>query len=154
MSNREAAEKAGLMMPAVSDCMGCHQEKGSHVAVHKLPNLDMNQAMSDIAHPTPKDFKYGSMQQWPVVTDSTKSEGRYIGTLTCAACHKGPLMDYQFSKWRMSAHASAYAVLATDEANEIAKKQGLKDVPQTSLACLKCHTTAYHQPAEGVIELY
>lgn len=154
MSNREAAEKAGLMMPAVSDCMGCHQEKGSHVAVHKLPNLDMNQAMSDIAHPTPKDFKYGSMQQWPVMTDSAKSEGRYIGTLTCAACHKGPSMGYQFSKWRMSAHARAYAVLATDEAYEIAKKQGLKDDPQTSLACLKCHTTAYHQPAEGVIELY
>ena len=154
MSNPEAAEKAGLMMPTVSDCMGCHQVKGSHVAVHKLPKLDITQAMSDIAHPTRKDFKCGFMKQSPDVTDSQKDEGRYIGTLTCAACHKGPAMGYQFSKWRMTAHASAYAVLASDEAYEIAKKQGLKDAPQTSPACLKCHTTAYHQPSEGVIESY
>ena len=72
MSNREAAEKAGLMMPTVSDCMGCHQVKGSHVAVHKLPKLDITQAMSDIAHPTPKDFRYGFMKQSPVVTNSKK----------------------------------------------------------------------------------
>ena len=154
MSNREEAEKAGLMMPTLSDCMGCHQVKGSHVAVHKLPNLDMTKAMSDIAHPTPADFKYGSMPQIPAETDSMKSEGRYIGTQTCAACHKGPSMGYQFSKWRMSAHASAYAVLASDEAYEIAKKQDLKNAPQISPACLKCHTTAYHRPAEGAIESY
>ena len=154
MSNRKAAEKAGLMMPTVNDCMGCHQVKGSHVAVHKLPKLDIVQAMSDIAHPTPEDFKLGSMLQLPEVTDSEKGEGRYIGTLTCAACHKGPAMGYQFSKWRMSDHASAYAVLTSDQAYEISKEQGLKDDPQTSKACLKCHTTAYHQPAKGAIESY
>jgi len=154
MSNREAAEKAGLMMPTMNDCMGCHQVKGSHVAVHKLPKLDIAQAMSDIAHPTPKNFKLGSMPQLPDVTDSEKGKGRYIGTLTCAACHKGPAMGYQFSKWRMSSHARAYAVLASDKAYEIAKEQGLKDDPQASMACLECHTTAYHQPAEGVIESY
>ena len=27
MSNRQAAEKAGLMMPTTDDCMGCHQVK-------------------------------------------------------------------------------------------------------------------------------
>ena len=154
MMDRQAAEKAGLMMPTVNDCMGCHQVKGSHVAVHKLPKLDIAQAMSDIAHPTPEDFKLGSMLQMPEVTDSEKGEGRYIGTLTCAACHKGPAMGYQFSKWRMSDHASAYAVLTSDEAYEIAKEEGLKDAPQTSQECLKCHTTAFHQPAKGAIESY
>ncbi len=154
MMDRQAAEKAGLMMPIVNDCMGCHQVKGSHVAVHKLPKLDIAQAMSDIAHPTPEDFKLGSMLQLPEVTDSEKGEGRYIGTLTCAACHKGPAMGYQFSKWRMSDHASAYAVLASDQAYEIAKEQGLKDAPQTNQECLRCHTTAYHQPPKGVIESY
>ena len=154
MSNREAAEKAGLMMPTANDCMGCHQVKGSHVAVHKLPKLDIAQAMSDIAHPTPKNFKLGSKPHLPDVTDSEKGKGRYIGTLTCAACHKGPAMGYQFSKWRMSDHASACAVLASDHAYEIAKEQGLKDAPQTSQECLKCHTTAYHQPAKGVVESY
>jgi YVTN family beta-propeller protein len=154
MSNREESEKAGLMMPAVSDCMGCHEVKGSHVAVHKLPRLDMTQAMSDIAHPTPKDFRYTSIPQIPDVADAEKSEGRYIGTLTCAACHKSPSMGYQFSKWRLSAHALAYAVLASDKAFEIAKKQGLKDAPQASPVCLKCHTTAYHQLTKGTVEPY
>ncbi len=154
MSNREEAEKAGLMMPTVNDCMGCHQVKGSHVAVHKLPKLDMVKAMSKIAHPAPENSSYEPVPKLPDVPDSQKSENRHIGTLTCAACHKGPAMGYQFSKWRMSAHARAYAVLASDEAYEIAKKQGLKDAPQNSMACLKCHSTAYHQPAEGVIESY
>jgi len=154
MVDREAAEKAGLMIPTISDCMGCHQVKGSHVAVHKLPKLDMTQAMSDIAHPTPKDFRYKLVPRLPHISDSEKGESRYIGTHTCAACHKGAMMGYQFSKWRLSAHARAYAVLATDEAYEIAKEQGLKEPPQTSPACLKCHTTAYNRPAKGKIELY
>jgi len=154
MTDRQAAERAGLIMPTVRDCMGCHQVKGSHVAVHQLPKLDMKQALSDIAHPTPEDFKFGPMPQYPDVTDSKTVKAKYIGTLTCAACHKGPAMGYQFSKWRMSAHARAYAVLATAEADEIAKKQGIKDPPQTSPVCLKCHTTAYHQPTESTSELY
>jgi len=154
MTDRRAAESAGLMMPTVQDCMGCHQVKGSHVAVHKLPKLDMKQALSDIAHPTPGDFKFSPAPQYPDVTDSKTDKAKYIGTLTCAACHKGPAMGYQYSKWRMSTHARAYAVLATDEAYEIAKKEGLKDPPQTSPACLKCHTTTYHQPTEHAGELY
>jgi hypothetical protein len=154
MMDREAALKAGLVMPTERDCMSCHHVKGSHIAVHKLPKLDMKRAMSDIAHPTPGDFKYGSMPQSPGLTDAQKGEGKYIGALTCAACHRGPAMGYQFSRWRMSAHAGAYASLASPKAYEIAKKQGLEDAPQTSPACLKCHTTAYHQPPKGAIESY
>lgn len=154
MKDRQAALKAGLILPTVQDCMGCHQVKGSHVAVHKLPKLDMMQAMSDIAHPTPGHFKYEPMLQLPDVIGSKKGENKYIGTHTCAACHKGPTMGYQFSKWRMSAHAGAYAVLADAKAYEIAKKQGLKDEPQTSPACLRCHTTAYHKAAKGEVDFY
>jgi hypothetical protein len=62
-------------------------------------------------------------------------------------------MGYQFSKWRMSAHATAYAVLGTDKAYEIAKSEGLKEDPQTSKACLKCHTTAYHQLSGGAMDI-
>jgi len=154
MMNREAAMKAGLVMPTVQDCMGCHEVKGSHVAIHQLPKMDIKQAMSDIAHPTPRDFTSGMMRTYPEVTASPKDKARHVGTLTCAACHKGPAMGYQFSKWRMSAHARAYAVLATDEAKKIAKQQGLKNDPQTSPACLTCHTTAYHRPTEGEMEMY
>ncbi len=154
MMDREAALKAGLILPTVQDCLGCHQVKGSHVAIHKLPKLDMMQAMSDIAHPIPENFKYGPMSQLPDIAGSEKGENKNIGVHTCAECHKGPTMGYQFSKWRMSAHASAYVVLATDKAYEIAKEQGLKDDPQSSPKCLRCHSTAYRQPSKGAIEFY
>jgi len=154
MMDRKAALEAGLVIPTVQDCMGCHDVKGSHVAVHKLPKLDIMQAMSDIAHPTPEDFKSGYTRQSPEVTGPIKDEGRHLGTVVCAACHKGPAMGYQFSKWRMSAHARAYAALATAEAYEIAQKQDLKDDPQASPVCLKCHATAYHRPTEGETESF
>ena len=63
-------------------------------------------------------------------------------------------MGYQFSKWRLSAHAYAYAALATPQAHEIARKQGLQDDPKTSPACLKCHATAYHESAGGTLKCY
>ena len=63
-------------------------------------------------------------------------------------------MGYQFSQWRMSPHARAFAVLATKQAYEMAAKQGVKEPPQTSPACLKCHSTAYHDPAGGVQPSY
>jgi len=154
MMDREAAMKAGLMMPTMQDCMGCHEVKGSHVAIHQLPKIDIEKAMLEIAHPTPKDFASGMMQQYPESADSTKAKARHVGTLTCAACHKGSAMGYQFSKWRMSAHAQAYAVLATNEAKKIAAEEGLEENPQTSPACLTCHATAYHVPTEGDIEVY
>ncbi|MBN1805192.1 MAG: beta-propeller fold lactonase family protein [Sedimentisphaerales bacterium] len=152
MMNRQAALKAGLVMPTLRDCMGCHQVKGSHVAVHKLPKLDIEKALSDIAHPTPENFKYSPVLQLPEIQDTKKNDNKYIGSHTCGECHKGPAKGYQFSKWRMSAHAGAYSVLATDRAYKIAKKEGLKVPPQSSPKCLKCHSTAYHEPAKGDVE--
>jgi len=149
MTDRQAATKVGLIMPTVPDCMGCHQVKGSHVAVHNLPALDMAKALSEIAHPTGGDFRFGARIRLPERTTSKTTKYNHIGTLTCANCHKGPAMGYQFSRWRMSAHARAYAVLASEQAYEIAKNQGLANDPQNSPECLKCHTTAYHQPAQG-----
>lgn len=154
MLDRDAAMRAGLVMPTVQDCMRCHEVKGSHVAVHKLPKLDMIQAVRDIAHPTPADFRYEPARPLPEATAPRGGEPKYIGVYTCAACHKGPMMGYQFSKWRVSAHASAYAVLATDRAYEIAKAEKLKDEPHNSPACLKCHTTAYHRIAAGGVESF
>ncbi|MBW8041696.1 MAG: beta-propeller fold lactonase family protein [Planctomycetes bacterium] len=154
MMDRQAAVKQGLIIPTVQDCMGCHQVKGSHVAIHKLPKLDMTKALKEIAHPTPKNWKYGTMPGLPEVPISQKDQPGYTGVLACAACHKGPGMGYQFSKWRMSGHARAYAVLATDKAYAIAKKEGIRQSPQTSPACLKCHSTAFHQPAGRALDSY
>jgi|GEM_PF-120447 len=166
MINLAAAEKAGLMMPTVQDCMNCHQVKGSHVAVHNLPKLDITKALQDIAHPLPpqgqglpprkrgpKDFQYKSPQKDQPATAPQGGQPKYIGVFTCAACHKNAAMGYQFSKWCLSAHSLAYAVLATEQAYKMAKEQVLNDDPQASPACLKCHTTAYHELIGGATDL-
>lgn len=147
MMDPERAKAAGLLMPEPSDCMVCHQVKGSHVAVHSLPKLDMDEAAQRVAHPSPEDWK-NSAQPQPPEPGPDADAPQFIGSYACGECHKGPEMGYQFSKWRMSAHARAFAVLATPQAYEIAKKQGIAS-PQTSPACLKCHTSSYGRPAGG-----
>ncbi|OHB72367.1 MAG: hypothetical protein A2V70_16420 [Planctomycetes bacterium RBG_13_63_9] len=154
MMNREAAMRAGLKMPAESDCMACHQVKGSHVAVHKLPKLDIKKALEQIDHPVPRHWEYAELPGLPRPVAAEKPLPKYIGTLGCAACHKGPMMGYQFSKWRMSGHANAYAVLGTPAAESIAKEMGIQGDPLAAPACLKCHTTAHHRPAGGFLESY
>jgi len=154
MRDREAAMRAGLMMPTERDCMVCHQVKGSHVAVHNLPELDMKEAMEAIAHPTPKPAMPGEPPLLPEPQEAAPTSPKHTGVMACASCHKGPEMGYQFSKWRLSGHARAYAVLATPQAYEIAKEEGVKGVPRESPACLKCHTTAYHVPSGGYLESF
>jgi YVTN family beta-propeller protein len=154
MMNRERAVKAGLMIPTMQNCMDCHHIKGSHVAIHKLPQLDMKKAMEDIAHPAPHKWAITPIPELPRTNIEGKESPEYTGVYACAACHKGPERGYQFSKWCMSAHAQAYAVLATPKAYSIAEKQGLKESPQTSRACLKCHTTIYSDPAGVATDSY
>jgi len=132
MMDAEASKKAGLVIPTVRDCMGCHQAKGSHVAVHNLPALDMAEAMAQIAHPTPANFRFDSIIELPDRETAEQTKHKYIGTLTCAECHKGSEMGYHVSKWRLSAHANAYAVLASEQAQKIAKDEGLTADPQKS----------------------
>jgi len=153
MRNREAAMAAGLEMPAVRDCMVCHQVKGSHVAVHNLPKLNVLMGLKAIAHPTPKNWAYDESPK-PARVDSLDGGPAYVGVYHCAACHRGSERGHQFSKWRMSAHARAFAVLATKEAYEIAKKEGIEGAPQHSEACLKCHATGYHDATHASQESY
>jgi len=74
------------------------------------------------------------------VVTSVAAEHKYVGYKQCI-CHKGPARGDQVGIWQKSAHANAYKSLLTKEADEIAKKKGLKvaakDVPQ----CLECHLT-------------
>ena len=154
MTDRAAAQKAGLQMPTVKDCMACHQVKGSHVAVHSLPKLDPKKALETINHPTPSSWKYGTLPPLPKAAPPAGSTARFAGARTCAQCHHGRFMGYQFSRWRMSPHAHAYAALATPQAYKIAKEQGVTDDPRESPACLKCHTTAYHEAAAGFMKSF
>ncbi len=66
----------------------------------------------------------------------------YVGAKACAACHEGPQAGHQFSIWRASAHAKAYASLWSAEAKEIARLSGIPEEPQRSPLCLGCHATA------------
>lgn len=154
MTNRQKAVRAGLIIPTTKDCIACHQAKGSHVAIHDLPALDMAKALESIAHPTPESWWQEPMPQAPEAAASADDQPKYVGVFACAACHKGPKMGYQFSKWRMSPHAQAYAVLATPKAYEVAAKRGLKGSPQTEPACLKCHSTPYRDAAGGAAESF
>lgn len=148
MVNRKLSERAGLMIPVMNDCMGCHNVKGSHVAVLKTPKLDMDQAWEQLKHPTPDPWKTGEGPELPKPAEDT-TQAKYTGSVACGQCHKGPMMGYQFGKWRMSKHASAYAVLASPEGYALAKEAGVEGDPRLSPDCLKCHTAAYHDPAGG-----
>jgi YVTN family beta-propeller protein len=159
MMDRAAAMKAGLKIPSPQDCMSCHNVKGSHVAVHKLPQPNMEDAWKTIAHAQPPG---GGFQPKPAENrQAAQIKGpKFAGVEACAACHDKPSMGYQFSRWRMSAHARAFGVLATPAAYAMAEKEGLAEEPQKSPACLKCHATAFnlapgaalttYSPAEGI----
>ena len=68
---------------------------------------------------------------------------KLISLKKCAMCHKKEENGNQLAKWESMHHAKAYATLATEEAKAVATKLGIDD-PQTSGACLKCHSTAYY----------
>ncbi|TAK54063.1 MAG: cytochrome C554 [Bacteroidetes bacterium] len=68
------------------------------------------------------------------------AQNKYVGVKQCSMCHKSDKQGKQFDIWQKSKHAEAYKVLASDKANEIAKKQGLKKPAAESPECLECHT--------------
>ncbi len=159
MQDREASRRAGLRKFSKRDCAVCHYVKGSHAAVHRRPQLDVDAAWKALAHPKPDDDEAWAALGDPVPESpsggttaaepprpSTAPGPRYVGAAACGSCHQGPRMGYQLSLWRMSPHAQAYAVLSTPQAVEAAKKAGIED-PQKAPACLKCHAPGAGAPA-------
>jgi YVTN family beta-propeller protein len=142
MRDPAAAMKAGLRMPTRRDCLLCHYVKGSHVAVHKLPQIDIDEAWRRIAHPVPAASRgKDPVAPAPLPATAPESGARYLGSAACGKCHTGAAMGHQDSRWRLSAHARAYAALSTPEAAERARKAGVEGDPRTSPACLRCHAT-------------
>jgi len=142
MRNPEAAMKAGLRKFRLQDCMVCHNEKGSHVAVHKLPRLDMTEAWKRLSHPRPEHREF---REQAIPTGTGREGGgvaKYVGVRNCTQCHNTSSKGFQFSKWRMSPHSRAWAVLATDKALEMAREAGVTGVPQEAPECLTCHSTS------------
>ena len=165
--DREKAMRFGLRMPGRRDCMMCHNVKGSHVAVLQSPEFDVTKEMQSVCRqvPRPPGMPAGlatlRSQHFSQEQDGTTDGAyNYTGVMSCARCHRGPEMGYQFSKWRMSGHARAYAVLGTRAGYEMAAKQGVRGVPQVIRRCVDCHATgvglgrerflAGFDPADGV----
>ncbi|HVX66748.1 MAG TPA: multiheme c-type cytochrome [Bryobacteraceae bacterium] len=143
MRDKEQAMKAGLRMPDERFCMGCHIEKGSHVAVLKSPQIDYQKYKATIAHPLPKEGRGpGKIPEFPAPTTGASTH-QYVGPDACGTCHKGEKFGHQYSVWKMGPHARAWSVLSTPAAYEQAAKKGITGDPQSAPECLKCHTTGY-----------
>jgi len=140
MRDAEASRAAGLRKFTKRDCAVCHYVKGSHVAVHQKPKLDIDEAWTRLAHEVPPGAGPGPNPA-AAGTPSAAPGPKYVGAQVCGSCHQGPRMGFQMSLWRMSAHANAYGVLATPAAAEVARKMGVSEDPQLATACLKCHVT-------------
>ncbi len=66
----------------------------------------------------------------------------YVGVRTCMPCHGGARGCDQYSLWKLSEHAEAYAALSLPAAYEIAEISGVDVEPRKSPICLGCHATA------------
>lgn len=74
---------------------------------------------------------------------------QYVGADKCKSCHEAKTKGSQYSTWKGMKHAHAWEALASDEAKRIAKEKGIAD-PQTDPACMKCHQTAFGEPAASI----
>ena len=114
------------------------------------------QAWQTIAHPDPQGR---SRDVEPTPPDCRRQDRqrphKFTGVMACAACHTGPKFNFQFSQWRLSKHARAYAVLATPQRlrNRPAKPAS-RATRRSADQCLKCHATGADfdrgQPAQGL----
>ncbi|HEY5657266.1 MAG TPA: multiheme c-type cytochrome, partial [Myxococcota bacterium] len=139
MADPEAARAAGLLAPDRETCLRCHRPKGTHVAVLGSKPLDVAEALARIAHPRPGGAKVDRGPAAERAADAATPGPKYIGAAACGKCHSGPQSGYQHSVWRMSAHAGAWAKLATPRARELARERGIRGDPQQSPDCLRCH---------------
>jgi len=86
------------------------------------------------------------------VAGTVAAENKYIGTKTCAMCHKAKDKGEAFTIWSKTKHAEAFTVLQSDAAKKVAKEKGLTVAPDQAPQCLKCHLTggAAAEVKEGV----
>jgi len=76
-----------------------------------------------------------------VFASMTMAENKYVGTKSCAMCHKAKDKGEAFVIWQKSAHANAYKTLESEAAKKIAKEKGIAKDPTEAPECLSCHVT-------------
>ena len=148
MKDRETARAKGLIMPDKKYCMMCHRAKGSHQAVLQKKPFDLQAGCQAICHKIVR----GKEPRTPLKRAQESGRFKFTGPMACAKCHQGPMMGYQFEKWRGSGHARAYAVLATAKARKVAEAMGLKEPPWRATSCLKCHAPESAYKEESFLE--
>lgn len=75
-----------------------------------------------------------------LVAGAVLAEPRYVGTKSCATCHKDEMQD-----WKRSAHGKTMEVLLAGKRSGPKHKAGVdpdKDYSKDE-KCLKCHTTGF-----------
>jgi hypothetical protein len=66
----------------------------------------------------------------------------YVGMEKCASvCHNNKDMGFQYDIVRKSPHSNAFKILVSEKAGHYARKASIKENPQDSPVCLKCHVT-------------
>ena len=80
---------------------------------------------------------------WMAVSaQEAAKKNTFMGIKNCKMCHSKDATGNQFAIWEKSAHAKAYASLASPDSKAKAKELGIDD-PQKSDKCLVCHATAF-----------
>ncbi len=144
-SNHVEAMKSGsvsaypmLPIPTSQDCTICHRLKDTHKKVLGSAEFNYEEALRTISH------KGSDLVMRPSVPlSSVDTKPSLVGVRTCAQCHSEAEKGDQFGLWAQSAHAQAYAVLATDRAWDAAAGAGLSGNPQGLTECLRCHATGF-----------
>jgi hypothetical protein len=73
------------------------------------------------------------------IADATVAQNKFVGTKTCAMCHKAKDKGEAFVIWQKTAHANAFKTLTNEKSAKIAKEKGLSKPASESPECLKCH---------------
>ena len=87
-----------------------------------------------------------------LASGTTAAADKYVGEKKCAMCHDKMAKGDAQAVWSKSAHAKAFTTLKGKEAEDIAKKKGLKKSAAESPECLKCHVTGGGSAAGAVKE--
>jgi YVTN family beta-propeller protein len=146
MAKPDAAMRAGLLMPSEEDCRVCHLEKSSHTSVLKIQPYDYLEFLEAILHPGKARMENEPAHRNSPQTTAAGDDKVYAGAMACLQCHNGTKKGNIYNKWRLSAHAEAYAVLGNKEpclraGTQKQRRHRQNSEPKTDAQCLKCHAT-------------
>jgi hypothetical protein len=78
----------------------------------------------------------------PARSMQEKPKYQYVGIEKCASvCHNNKEMGFQYNIMKSGPHSRAFIILASKKALHYAKNYNIKENPQQSSVCLKCHVT-------------